>query len=420
MAPSPQGVVPEMSIFQSRMLSTRSPKQADDAAEPVNDDEAYADYESNDSFDFAKLEEEVARAKRAREEILEQAAGGLSRDGASGSCGDDEAARPAGLARPAPTAAVPLSTRAGAAVAPSTAVPRRMTMRTRRHSARDMLAMVSSVSEPLELLPTGADFTIRASALPHNALCVEIRDMYRIMDGLAARGEANTLKSIDVTTFYEWFEGFYGIVTAIFEVMEDVVFSWLEKIGAIKMEKALAPKRRKTKQTRTADICWDVLELKLQVQKSADKAKTMADLGDLVYELADEVEHLAMRLLTFAATLDNELPALVAANFEQAERDMMEEAMLRNLKASDPGKFVLGAFTRGIEGADARNEFLQRVFAAGKHAKKSAGLKEYKKFHTRHVDLADSLATARSSLTHRRQGQDTMQARARGAGDCLH
>jgi hypothetical protein len=279
--------------------------------------------------------------------------------------------------------------------------------------------MLSNVKESLVLLPTAGDFRVRASALPYNALCVELRDLYRILDGMGRLSEAGTLAMNDVTVFYDWFEGFFGIMTALFDMLEDVVFAWIEKIGSLQLDKALSPKRRKAKQARAKDVCWDILELKLMLQKTADKSKKKSELSALVYEVADEADLLALRLLTFVTAVQNELPLLLSDHFEQTERGLIEETMICNLKSSNPGKFVLGAFTRGIATPEARSDYLTRVYESGKNAKKNAGLKEYKKFHSRHVDLADTLAATKSVFVHRPPGDTTLD-RTFAAGDSLY
>lgn len=295
--------------------------------------------------------------------------------------------------------------------------------RQQRATLQRLHHIVTSVNEPLILTTTEGSTGRRLSALPYNSLCLEIRDLFRLMEGLVWRAEEQSLTSNDIAIFYHWFEGFFSIVTSIFEVMEDVVFSWLEKIGAISMDRSLAPKRRSTKATRTKDICWDILELKLQLQKSAGKhvggRTSKSTLEDVVFELATEIEHLAMRILGYAATVNDRLPPLLRATFESTECEMMETALFRNLKASNPGKFVLAAFTRGIETADARSAFLFEVFVVdSQKKKKNAGLKEYKKFFKMHVNMADELAITLSNITHDGTGRDREDLRP-GAGDDL-
>lgn len=264
-------------------------------------------------------------------------------------------------------------------------------MRVRRSTVTNKLYMIASIQEPLVLQKTDGDFSLRVASLPHNALCIELRDMYRIIGGLADQGTHGTLTLGKVAMFYEWFEGFFGIMSTLFEVLEDVVFSWVEKVGSVRLSPQLAPNRRQKKQDRTKDLCWDILALKVELQKYAHK-KTKDDARPLVYEIADEMELLAMRILAFVHLLVKELPQLVAENFELTERGMIEDAMMRNLRASNPGKFVIGALTRGLEGAQSRSEFLAKTFGNSKQVKSKSGLKEYKRYHQRHCDIANELA----------------------------
>lgn len=269
-------------------------------------------------------------------------------------------------------------------------------------SLKELQNAVNAVKEPLVLVSTERDRGRRLSALPYNALCLEMRDLFRILEGLVSRVNNRTITSQDLVIFYDWFEGFFGILTSILEVMEDILFSWLEKVGAHTLDKSLAPKRRSTKATRTKEICWDILELKVQLQKSgAGKSAKKSTLGDIVFELETEVMHLSMRILSYATTIKGQIPMLVSDNFESAECAMMEMAMYRNLKASKPGKFVLAAFTRTMETPDERFAFLHAVFVADGHKnKKGAGLKAYKKFLRMHVNLADELALSDLKITH--------------------
>lgn len=279
-------------------------------------------------------------------------------------------------------------------------------LRRQRATLKELHQVVTTVFEPLVLTTTESDYGNRLSALPYNALSIEIRDLFRLMEGLVWRAEDGTLTSADIAIFYQWFEGFYGIVTSIFEVMEDVVFSWLENIGALSLDRSLAPKRRSTKANRTNDICWDILELKLQLHKTAGKTGGIGSkvdktsLEDVVFELATEVEHLSMRILSYAATLKDQLPPLVTENFENAECQLMETSMYRNMKASKPGKFALAAFTRAIDSSEARTEFLHEVFVAGSKKKANAGLLEYQKFFKMHVNVVDEIALTVSNITY--------------------
>lgn len=269
-------------------------------------------------------------------------------------------------------------------------------------SLKELQNAVNAVKEPLVLLSTERDRGRRLSALPYNTLCLEMRDLFRLLEGLVARANDRSITSQDLVTFYDWFEGFFGIITSIFEAMEDTLFLWLEKVGATTMDRSLAPKRRSTKATRTKDICWDILELKVQLQKSGSgKTAKKSTLCDIVFELETEVVHLSMRILSYATTIKGQIPILVSDNFESAECAMMEMAMYRNLKASKPGKFVLAAFTRTMVTQDDKFAFLHEVFVADGHKKKKgAGLKTYKKFFQMHVNLVEEVALSGLEITH--------------------
>lgn len=189
--------------------------------------------------------------------------------------------------------------------------------------------------------------------------------------------------------FYDWFEGFYAIVTCIFDSEEDVLFSWLEKVGAMKMEDSLAPKRRKKKKARTRDLCWDILELKMHFENRT--ANASPNLTRLILEMTDEAEQLASRLLMYVQTLVDELPALLDHKFGFDERRMIEDAVIGNFRASEPGKFVVCAYARGIVDDEKRDGFLEESFRATKPTRSTVH-KHTKKFKKKHTDLADELA----------------------------
>jgi hypothetical protein len=259
--------------------------------------------------------------------------------------------------------------------------------------SRRLLQHVADLSAPLRLLPIGGDFASRASALTYNAIYMEVRDMFRIIDGLIVKASENALVIEDIYSFYCWFEGFHGIVTSIFDVQEDILFSWLERVGAIKMENALAPKRRKTKQERTKEACWDILELKIQFQRKSDRKVSM---DELVLEMSDEAQHLASRVLAYIAAIDDELPSLIAKQFDVTECSLIEAAVYNNLRSSEQGNFALAAYARGILDGHEREQFLNT--ALGNQKKKITdirlpGQKLYRKFQSKHVDLADKLAS---------------------------
>lgn len=251
-----------------------------------------------------------------------------------------------------------------------------------------LLGMIMHTQRPLELTDL-LDNQSRLAVLCFNAIAIELRDLFRILEGLFHRSEAGQLDVGHVYTFYDWFEGFYGIVTCIYDAEEDVLFSWLERVGAMKMENSLAPKRRKKKKERAKDLCWDILELKMHFEKRT--ASASPKLTRLILEMTDEAEQLASRILMYVQTLVDELPALLDEKLGFDERRMMEDAVIGNFRASDPGKFVICAYARGIIDEEKRNGFLEESLRTAKSAKSTVH-KHTKKFKKKHTDLADELA----------------------------
>lgn len=257
-----------------------------------------------------------------------------------------------------------------------------------RRSRADLLNMIADTDRPLELTDFVDDSESRLGLLCFNGIAVELRDLFRILEGLHHRAKMRELLVEHISTFYEWFEGFYGIVTCIFDTEEDVLFSWLEKVGALTMENSLAPKRRKTKKERTKDLCWDILELKMQFEKKASRRDS---LTDLVLEMKDEAEQLGSRILMYMQTLVDELPDLLNQNFGFDERTMIEGAVIGNFRASEPGKFVICSYARGIVDTEKRSGFLEESFRIAKSSRNTVP-KYMRRFKKKHTDLADSLA----------------------------
>lgn len=259
-----------------------------------------------------------------------------------------------------------------------------------RRSRARFVQMITNTELPLELPATTDDSRSRLALLCFNGISVELRDLFRILEGLHDRATKQTLAIEHIFSFYDWFEGFYGIITSIFDTEEDVLFTWLEKVGALKMENALAPKRRRTKKERTKNLCWDILELKMQFEKKADR-NGKVNLINLVLEMRDEAEQLTSRVLMYMQTLLDELPDLLNQNFGFDERRLIEEAVINNFRATEPGKFVIMAYSRGILDYEKRNGFLEESLKCSKSTKNTVS-KQLKRFEKRHLQLAEDLA----------------------------
>lgn len=54
-----------------------------------------------------------------------------------------------------------------------------------------------------------------AGCLFYLTLCLEMRIIFRILEGLLLRLSSKTITSQDLVAFYTWFEGFFGVVTSI-------------------------------------------------------------------------------------------------------------------------------------------------------------------------------------------------------------
>jgi len=126
----------------------------------------------------------------------------------------------------------------------------------------------------------------------------------------------------------------------------------------------------------------------MQFEEHADQK---VNLVEMVFEMRDEAEHLAIRLLIYLQTLLDELPSLLQANFGTDEQRIIEETLISNFRASGEGRFVLCAYARGFVDPDKRRSFLSESFRGAKGGS-SAAAKEFKMFQRKHTELADRLA----------------------------
>lgn len=252
----------------------------------------------------------------------------------------------------------------------------------------DLLDMVKDTSTPLRILEPPADEPLQLSSLFYNAMAIELRDMFRMLRGLDDRASRNALQMENITVFYEWFEGFFGILSCMFDSEEDVVFSWIEKIGAIQLEHGLGPSRRRAKKQRTKDLCWDLFDLKTHFDR---KIERRTDMRDLVHELMDEAQQLATRIMTYLHSSKDNLPMVLEANFSFDERCMIEMSLMKTLRASEPGKLTICALSRGFVDVEQKNGFLEECLRAGKAAKATVP-KQIRKFRKMHADIVDKLA----------------------------
>lgn len=247
------------------------------------------------------------------------------------------------------------------------------------------------IKNPMALLQLNKEDVGKGVRLPtyfYNALIVEIRDMFRMLHGMEQLSDESRLEVNHVTIFYEWFEGFFGMITCLFDTEEDILFSWVEKICSTKMKSGLSSKRRKTKKQRMKDLCFDIFDLKIQFSRS----QRHIDLGDFLKELLEEVEHLALRVLSYVTLCKNQVPSIIRSSFNDDEACMVDTSFFGNLRASDPGKFLICAFARCIPAEADKCAFLEEAFKPGKITKRS-GQSYDRKYHKQHCSLAEGLAS---------------------------
>lgn len=251
-----------------------------------------------------------------------------------------------------------------------------------------LVKLVKNTQAPLRIIKPTSEPLRRFPFLFYNAISIELRDVFRMLRGMNVRVEKGILQASDINTFYEWFEGFFGVLTTIFDVQEDVIFSQLEGKGYRKMEEAIGLQRRKTKEQRTRDLCWDIFDLKMEFDSNGTPKQSLAHL---LQEIMDEVEQLTMRVMTYFQVCARELPMVLEASMTSDERTTLEASLMESLKVTEPGKFVLCAISRGIMQSTQQYSFMNASFRGGGPFK-SGQQKQARKYQKMHSDLVNKLA----------------------------
>ncbi|CAN8062536.1 unnamed protein product [Agarophyton chilense] len=254
-----------------------------------------------------------------------------------------------------------------------------------RPSRAQLFQMICNMEKPLRLKdPLSVDHCSLLQ-LSFNAFAVEFRDMFRMIEGLLHHAHERSIEMDHLSVFYDWFEGFFGIITSVFDNEENVFFPRIESAGFLTLQNSFSAKRRQTKKDRATQICWDILELKLHFDMKVDRKRS---LFDLVYELRDEAEHLTARVMVYLQCEVDELFGILKIKFNSLEIRNIEDTILRSYRSTEAGHFVLCAMARGIPDAGLRNGFLEENF-------RSSGQKtpkQLRKFRKRHSDLVEKLA----------------------------
>lgn len=246
----------------------------------------------------------------------------------------------------------------------------------------NVLGVVSNPTVPLRLFNGRLEKCLRLPTFFYNALLIEIRDMFRMLDGMARLSEQSGLYVEHLTSFYEWFEGFFGMVTSLFDTEEDILFSWIEKIASGKMKNGLSPKRRKTKKQRVKELCFDIFDLKIQFSRSSER---FICVNDFLKELSEEAGHLALRIISYVSLCRVQVTMIIHGGFNEDEKTLIDTSFLGNLKASGPGKFLLCAIARSIPHEADKAFFFEEAFKG----KASAYERKFRKSHS---DLVEKLA----------------------------
>lgn len=252
--------------------------------------------------------------------------------------------------------------------------------------------MLSTTTRSLYLHEISDQFHSRLPHLFFNAIAIELRDMFRLVTTLLQKSAQQALQPSDLHTFYQWFEGFHGILTAIFDTENDIIFSWLEKVASFNIPVChpLMRKRRTSKKQRIQHLCWDLLELNIQFEACQSQKSNLQYLHPLLLELKDDADHLAITLISYFRTLLLRLPPLLQGAFGSDESRMMEDAVLANFRTSEAGVFVLCACARGFLDGDKKLAFLQQSFRPPRSSKTLQ--KHVRRYQRKHCDLVDNVA----------------------------
>lgn len=258
-------------------------------------------------------------------------------------------------------------------------------------SCTDLLDMVINPSTPIRLMNIPSDEPLQLPSLFYNGITLELCDLFRLIRGLRHKERSKSLKQEDISNFYEWFEIFFGILTCLFDMEEDLLYSPLE--SQIEHH-ALLQHRRTLKKQRSKDFCWDIIHLKSTSSKAF-----------LIEHLEEDAQLLAARIISYLVQSAMHLPPIMQSILSFDEQCLLQRNVMTNLRASEPGKMLICAVARSFMDPAQKNSFLDECLrhnggvsgncASGSvplRTPKAAVTKQIRKFRKAHVDIVNKLA----------------------------
>lgn len=188
----------------------------------------------------------------------------------------------------------------------------------------------------------------------YNAVMIECEDLTKAIRAIRLLAINGSLEIEKINTFYDWFEGFFAILTALFNVEENLVCAYLQRVGLFLPVFAYTRKRRNVKKVRAKDLCYDILELKIRLDEHPDSNRSY---DEFTFELSDEAHHLLHRISHYAWWMREELNRGVRETCSKDETAMIFNASMESLRKTDGGKLTICAMTRAIKTGEERKKF---------------------------------------------------------------
>mmetsp|Transcript_10931 Transcript_10931/g.21831 ORF Transcript_10931/g.21831 Transcript_10931/m.21831 type:complete len:372 (-) Transcript_10931:329-1444(-) len=205
---------------------------------------------------------------------------------------------------------------------------------------RGMTLKKTVVREPLIYpAPYGSpEWAMDLLAVPHNAIRIEIQDLYKILTSLNKR--SLDLLPRDFEAFFTWFEVFGVLFYRIWAAEEEVLFAWAEEQKSLEGKAIAKPTRRKTQEAASEKL-ESILGLKSDLMLSVEQPVVQK-----LFRLCDEFSGLTT---DFFRECERIVPTQIMRQRDLGDKKHVEDKMIRAItKGYLEFNFVIA---RGI-GAD--------------------------------------------------------------------
>jgi len=187
--------------------------------------------------------------------------------------------------------------------------------------------------------PLGQSAAKDIVALLHNALRLEVKDLYRILTSMSMRSQDLTVR--DFSGLFEWWWLFKRLALQILIAEEEVIFRYVESRAPIEQKSLKAPQREADRR---------VLVLLMGRVDDVGDQYISGLIGVDEQDLFRKLEAIAMALLDYMQSMDSAIPSLLAKipGFNGREKHAMERRAMKALTRS-PTQEALFFVLRGNE-----------------------------------------------------------------------